>query len=173
ARAGPTKWPSRPRVRNWQCADVGWAGGYHFKSVQIQCSSAAKNMRLIFLGNFVVIVGLNRRNNWRNIRSWERKVSLLHWRCSHSGLAQRYARTPAPICLSLTAHPRRLTITRHHRRALSYLFRQFASASPSVQRLAVITDRDLATTVATGSMVAAVTGADIIGTGTNQRPRRG
>src|SRR4029077_11391911 len=137
------------------------------------CASVAKNMRLIFLGNFVVIVGLNRRNNWRNIRSWERKVSLLHWRCSHSGLAQRYARTPATIWLSLTAHPRRLIITRHRRRALSYLFRQFASASPSVQRLAVITARDLATTVATGSMVAAVTGADIIGTGTNQRPRRG
>ena len=58
---------------------------------------------------------------------------------------------------------------RHHRRALSYMFRQFASASSSVQRLVVITVRDLVTTVATGSMAAAVTGADIIITGINQR----
>ena len=130
-------------------------------------------MRLIFLGNFVVIVGLNRRNNWRNIRSWERKVSLLHWRCSHSGLAQRYAPTPAPIWLSLTAHQRRLTITRHHRPALSYMFRQFASASSSVQRLVVITVRDLATTVVAGSTATTVTGADIIITGTNQCVCRG
>ena len=127
------------------------------------------DVRLIFLGNFVVIVGLNRRNNWRNIRSWERKVSLLHWRCSHSGLAQRYARTPAPIWLSLTAHPHRLIITRHRRRALSYLFRQFGSVSSSVQRLVVITVRDLVTTAAAGSMAATLTGADIIVIGTNQR----
>ncbi len=46
------------------------------------------------------------------------------------------------------------------------MFRQFASASSSVQRLVVITVRDLASTVATGSTAAAVTGAviTIIGT---------
>ena len=50
---------------------------------------------------------------------------------------------------------------RHRRRALSYMFRQFASASSSLQRLVVITVRDLATTVATGSTAAAATGAVI------------
>ncbi len=48
------------------------------------------------------------------------------------------------------------------------MFRQFASASSSVQRLVVITVRDLATTVATGSTAATLTGAGIIITGTNQ-----
>src|SRR3954470_17397829 len=120
---------------------------------------------MIFLGNFVVMVGLNRRTKWRNIELWERKVSLLHWGCWHSGLAQHHARTPGPIWLSLTAPPRRLTITRHHRRVLSYLFRQFASASSSVQHLVVITVADLATTVATVTTAAAGTGADNIITG--------
>jgi hypothetical protein len=55
---------------------------------------------------------------------------------------------------------------RHHRRDLSYMFRQFASASPSVQRLVVTTVRDLASTVATGSTAATVTGAGTIITGT-------
>src|SRR5436305_3180658 len=102
----------------------------------------AKNIQLIFVGNFVLVVGLNRPNNWRNIRSWRKKVWLSHWRCSHSGLAQRYGRTPAPIWLSLTAHPRQLTITRHHRRVLSYMCRQFASASSLVQPLVGITVGD-------------------------------
>jgi hypothetical protein len=117
---------------------------------------------MIFLGNFVVMVGLNRRTNWRNIELWERKVSLSHWGCWHSGLAQHHARTPGPIWLSLTAPPRRLTIMRHHRRVLSYLFRQFASASSSVQHLVAITVADLATIVAIVPTAAAVIGADII-----------
>ena len=125
-----------------------------------------------FHGNFMVIVGFNRRNNWRNIRSWERKVSLLHWRCLLSGLAQRCARTPAPIWLSLTAHPRRLTIMRPHRRALSYIFRQFVSASSWAQRLAVIMVRDLATT-AIATTVAVLIGADIAITGINPPLCRG
>ena len=62
---------------------------------------------------------------------------------------------------------------RHHRRALSYMFRQFASASSSVQRLVVITVRDLATTAATGFTVAMHTGAVVTIAGTNQRLRRG
>jgi len=49
------------------------------------------------------------------------------------------------------------------------MFRQFVSGSSSVPRLVVITVRDLVTMVAAGSMAAAVTGADIIITGTNQR----
>ena len=57
---------------------------------------------------------------------------------------------------------------RHRRRALSYMFRQFALASSSVQRLVAITVRDLATTVATGSMADAATGAVITIAGTNQ-----
>jgi hypothetical protein len=39
-----------------------------------------------------------------------KKAWLLHWRCSHSGLARCYARTPAPRWLSRTAHPRRLQL---------------------------------------------------------------
>ena len=57
---------------------------------------------------------------------------------------------------------------RHRRRALSYMFRQFALASSSVQRLVVITVRDLATTVATDFMADAATGAVITIAGTNQ-----
>ena len=53
------------------------------------------------------------------------------------------------------------------------MFRQFALASSSVQRLVVITARDLATTVATGSTVATVTGAVIIIAGINQDLSRG
>ena len=53
------------------------------------------------------------------------------------------------------------------------MFRQFASASSSVQRLVVITVRDLATTVATASTAATVTGADITIAGTNQHLCRG
>ena len=64
-------------------------------------------------------------------------------------------------------HRRRLIITRHRRRALSYLFRQFASAWSWVQRLVVIMVRD--STVAAGSTAATLTGADIIVTGTDQR----
>jgi hypothetical protein len=46
------------------------------------------------------------------------------------------------------------------------MFRLFGSASSSVQRLVVITVRDLATTVATGTTAATLTGAviTIIGT---------
>ena len=58
---------------------------------------------------------------------------------------------------------------RHHRRALSYMFRQFALASSSVQRLVVITVRDLASMVVTGSMAATLIGADVTIIGTNQR----
>ena len=57
---------------------------------------------------------------------------------------------------------------RHRRRALSYMFRQFALASLSVQRLVVITVRDLASMVVTGSMAATLIGADVAITGTNQ-----
>jgi hypothetical protein len=46
------------------------------------------------------------------------------------------------------------------------MFRQFASASSSVQRLVVITVRDLASTVATGFTAATLTGAGTIITGT-------
>jgi len=60
---------------------------------------------------------------------------------------------------------------RRHRRALSYMFRQFVSASSSVQRLAVITVRDLATT-GTVTTVATLIGADIAVTGINQRMYR-
>ena len=62
---------------------------------------------------------------------------------------------------------------RHHRRALSYMFRQFASAASSVQRLVVITVRDLASMVVTGSMAATLIGADVTIIGTNQRLCRG
>jgi len=53
---------------------------------------------------------------------------------------------------------------RHHRRVLSCLFRQFASASSSVQHLEAITVVDLATT-ATVTTATAVIGAGIIITG--------
>ena len=49
------------------------------------------------------------------------------------------------------------------------MFRQFASAFSSVQRLVVITVRDLASMAATGTTVATLIGADIIVIGTNQR----
>ena len=62
---------------------------------------------------------------------------------------------------------------RHRRRALSYMFRQFALASSSVQRLVVITVRDLATTVGTGFTAAMHTGAVVTIAGTNQRLCRG
>ncbi len=62
---------------------------------------------------------------------------------------------------------------RHHRRALSYMFRQFASASSSVQHLVVITVRDLASTVATGSTAATLTGAVVTIAGINQDLCRG
>ena len=58
---------------------------------------------------------------------------------------------------------------RHRRRALSYMFRQFALASSSVQRLVVITVRDLASMVVTGSMAATLIGANVTIIGTNQR----
>jgi hypothetical protein len=49
------------------------------------------------------------------------------------------------------------------------MFRQFASASSSVQHLVGIMVADLATTVATVTAAAAVIGADIIIIGTDQR----
>ncbi len=62
---------------------------------------------------------------------------------------------------------------RYHPRALSYMFRQSALASSSVQRLVVITVRDLVTTVATDSTAAALIGVDVTIIGTNQRLCRG
>jgi len=53
------------------------------------------------------------------------------------------------------------------------MFRQFALASLSVQRLVVITVRDLASMVVAGSMAATLIGADVAIIGTNQRLCRG
>ena len=57
---------------------------------------------------------------------------------------------------------------RRRRRALSYMFRQFALASSSVQRLVVITVRDLATMAVAAFMAATLIGADVAIIGTNQ-----
>ena len=61
---------------------------------------------------------------------------------------------------------------RHRRRALSYTFVRRCLALSSVLAMA-ITVRDLASTVATGSTAATLTGAGTIITGTNQDLCRG
>src|SRR5712675_1523419 len=53
------------------------------------------------------------------------------------------------------------------------MFRQFASASSSVQRLVVTTVRDSASMAVTGSMAATLIGADVTIIGTNQCLCRG
>ena len=58
---------------DWQCATS--RRGYHLNPCN-PCSSVAKHA-VIFLGNFVVIVGLNRRNNRRNYSIMGKKCFVI------------------------------------------------------------------------------------------------